>query len=143
MVARHRIAGAGTIRSLTFAVTGRRTRLVTNSSDRTVRLINLPPAYPKPPSDSAEDAGEHVFIQDELEPSYRFNDAISRTPWAQVSVDGMGMLLAGGAADPASHKIFLWDIANDGRLLTALDGGREPLVDVHVRFRVENSMIGN
>jgi COMPASS component SWD1 len=44
-----------------------------------------------------------------------------------------GEWLAGGAADPASHKIYIWDIANDGQLASTLDGGREPLIHVHVR----------
>ena len=39
-----------------------------------------------------------------------------------------------GAADPATHKIYIWDISNDGQFASALDGGREPLIDVHVRF---------
>jgi WD40 repeat protein len=43
-----------------------------------------------------------------------------------------GEWLAGGAADPASHKIYIWDIANDGQLASTLDGGREPLIHVHV-----------
>jgi hypothetical protein len=37
-----------------------------------------------------------------------------------------------GAADPATHKIYIWDISNDGQLASALDGGREPLLHVHV-----------
>lgn len=39
-----------------------------------------------------------------------------------------------GAADPATHKIYVWDISNDGQFASALDGGREPLIDVHVSF---------
>jgi hypothetical protein len=42
-----------------------------------------------------------------------------------------------GAADPASHKIYIWDISNDGQFASALDGGREPLVHVHVRVTAE------
>jgi hypothetical protein len=37
-----------------------------------------------------------------------------------------------GAADAATHKIYIWDISNDGQLSSALDGGREPLIHVHV-----------
>jgi hypothetical protein len=37
-----------------------------------------------------------------------------------------------GAADPATHKIYIWDLSNDGQLSNALEGGREPLVHVHV-----------
>lgn len=43
-----------------------------------------------------------------------------------------GEWLAGGAADQASHKVYIWDLSNDGQFTTALDGGREPLVDMHV-----------
>ena len=39
-----------------------------------------------------------------------------------------------GAADPATHKIYIWDISNDGQFATALDGGREPLVHLHVTW---------
>ena len=41
--------------------------------------------------------------------------------------------MAGGAADQAAHKVYIWDLSNDGQFTTALDGGREPLVDMHVR----------
>lgn len=46
-----------------------------------------------------------------------------------------------GAADPAAHKIYIWDISNDGQFATALDGGREPLVDVHVRSIIFHGFI--
>ena len=45
-----------------------------------------------------------------------------------------GEWLAGGSADPATHKIYIWDISSDGQFATALDGGREPLLDVSVRL---------
>jgi hypothetical protein len=37
-----------------------------------------------------------------------------------------------GAADPATHKIYIWDLSNDGQFATTLDGGREPLVHIQV-----------
>ena len=37
-----------------------------------------------------------------------------------------------GAADPAAHKIYIWDISNEGQFASALDGGREPLTHLHV-----------
>ena len=43
-----------------------------------------------------------------------------------------GEWLAGGSADPATHKIYIWDIVNDGRFTSTLDGGREPLLHAHV-----------
>jgi len=43
-----------------------------------------------------------------------------------------GEWLSGGAADQAAHKVYIWDLSNDGQFTTALDGGREPLVDMHV-----------
>lgn len=39
-----------------------------------------------------------------------------------------------GAADNANHKVYIWDIGNEGQFAAALDGGREPLVHVHVRI---------
>ncbi|ETW84254.1 hypothetical protein HETIRDRAFT_21704, partial [Heterobasidion irregulare TC 32-1] len=121
MVARHKIAGAGIMRGLDFAKSGR--RLVTNSSDRTLRQFNLP-AYLPPNAD-------REYIEQDLEPSHRFNDPISRTSWHGMSFSPDGEWLAGGADDPATHKIYIWDISNDGQFASALDGGREPLVHVH------------
>ena len=43
-----------------------------------------------------------------------------------------GEFLAGGAADNANHKVYVWDIGNEGQFAAALDGGREPLVHVDV-----------
>jgi len=121
MVARHRISGAGGMKGFDFAKSGR--RLVTNSSDRTLRQFNLP-NYPAPNSN-----GE--FLEQELEPTHRFNDPINKTAWYAMSYSPDGEWLAGGAADPATHKIYIWDISNDGQFASALDGGREPLVHLH------------
>ncbi|KAI0922003.1 hypothetical protein AcV5_000551 [Taiwanofungus camphoratus] len=121
MVARHKISGAGILKGLDFAKSGR--RLVTNSSDRTLRQFNLP-TYAPPGAD-----GE--YIEQELEPMYRFNDPINKTAWHAMSYSPDGEWLAGGAADNATHKIYIWDIANEGQFASALDGGREPLMHVH------------
>lgn len=40
--------------------------------------------------------------------------------------------LGSGAADDASHKIYIWDLAREGLLASTLDGGRELLTYVHV-----------
>ncbi|KAG6836920.1 hypothetical protein H0H93_001286 [Arthromyces matolae] len=121
MIARHKISGAvGSIKSLAFAKSGR--RLATNSSDRIIRQFNLP---------TYESSQDVDFIEDELEPTHRFNDPINRTGWHGMSYSPDGEWLAGGATDTASHKIYIWDISNDGQFATALDGGREPLVDIH------------
>jgi COMPASS component SWD1 len=98
---------------------------VTNSSDRTLRQFTLP-VYP-PPNADAE------YTEQELEPTHKFSDPINRIAWHAMSFSPDGEWLAGGAADPASHKIYIWDIANDGQLASTLDGGREPLIHVHVR----------
>ena len=100
-------------------------RLVTNSSDRTLRQFTLP-TYSPPNAD-----GE--YMEQELEPTHKFSDPINRIAWHAMSFSPDGEWLAGGAADPASHKIYIWDIANDGQLASTLDGGREPLIYVHVR----------
>ena len=119
-------------------------RLVTNSSDRTLRQFNLP-NYPPPNPD-----GE--YLEQELEPTHRFNDPINKTAWYGMSYSPDGEWLAGGmhistlsplqtkitspyrtgAADAATHKIYIWDISNDGQFASTLDGGREPLVHLHV-----------
>lgn len=51
-----------------------------------------------------------------------------------MSYSPEGQWLAGGAADHATHKIYIWDIVNDGQFVCTLDGGREPLIHLHVRF---------
>ncbi|CCM03988.1 uncharacterized protein FIBRA_06144 [Fibroporia radiculosa] len=109
------------MKGLDFAKSGR--RLVTNSSDRTLRQFNLP-LYPPPSADGA-------YIEQELEPTYRFNDPINKNAWHAMSYSPDGEWLAGGAADNATHKIYIWDITNDGQFAIALDGGREPLLHVH------------
>ncbi|KAJ7367904.1 WD40-repeat-containing domain protein [Mycena albidolilacea] len=121
MVARHKITGAGAIKGLEFTKTGR--RLVSNSADRTLRQFTVP-IYPPPTADGA-------YIEQELEPTHRFNDPINKTAWHAVSYSPDGEWLAGGAADAANHKIYIWDISNDGQFASALDGGREPLLHLH------------
>ncbi|KAF8556293.1 WD40 repeat-like protein [Imleria badia] len=73
----------------------------------------------------------HSILETELEPTHKFNDPISKVAWHSMSYSPDGEWLAGGAADPATHKIYIWDISNDGQFASALDGGREPLIDVH------------
>lgn len=41
-------------------------------------------------------------------------------------------MFSAGAADAAKHKIYVWDLSQEGILYETLEGGREPLVDVHV-----------
>ncbi|KAI0722010.1 COMPASS complex protein [Cerioporus squamosus] len=121
MIARHRISGAGIIRGLVFHPSGR--RLVTNSSDRVLRQFNLP-VYAPPTADDE-------YIEQELEPTHRFHDPISKVAWHNMSYSPDGEWLAGGAADDAAHKIYIWDLAREGLLASTLDGGRELLTDVH------------
>lgn len=64
-------------------------RLVTNSSDRTLRQFNLP-LYAAPAPDGS-------YIEQELEPTYRFNDPISKVAWHAVAYSPDGEWLAGGA----------------------------------------------
>ncbi|KAF5322795.1 hypothetical protein D9619_001174 [Psilocybe cf. subviscida] len=129
MIARHKITGAGTMKGLDFGKEGR--RLVTNSSDRTLRQFILP-KYGDPPSETDMQSGvPFAFLDTELEPTHRFNDPINKTAWHAMCYSPDGDWLAGGAADPAGHKIYIWDISNDGQFASALDGGREPLVYLH------------
>ncbi|KAF8911345.1 WD40 repeat-like protein [Mucidula mucida] len=121
MIARYRTSGAGFMKGIEFSKTGR--RFVTNSSDRTLRQFNVPNFPP-----SSQDA---ELIDMELEPIHRFNDPINRTAWHSMAFSPNGEWLAGGAADAATHKIYIWDISNDGQFATALDGGREALTHLH------------
>ena len=57
--------------------------------------------------------------------------------WLEVGCDGLLKCMVraeifSGAADPATHKIYIWDISNDGQFVSTLDGGREPLLHLHV-----------
>ncbi|KAI6043492.1 WD40-repeat-containing domain protein, partial [Pisolithus marmoratus] len=125
---RHRILGAGVIKRLVFAMGGR--RFATNSSDRTIRQFTLP-TYPPLPEPSTTGSIKCQTVERELEPTHRFNDPISKVAWRAISYSPDRERLAGGAADPAAHRIYVSDISNDGQFASALDGGREPLLDVH------------
>lgn len=61
---------------------------MTNSSDRTLRQFNLP-IYPPPNAD-------REYIEQELEPTHRFNDPINKTAWHAMSYSPDGEWLAGG-----------------------------------------------
>ena len=65
-------------------------RLVTNSSDRTLRQFILP-IYAPPNAD-------REYIEQELEPTHRFNDPINRTAWHAMSYSPDGEWLAGGTS---------------------------------------------
>ncbi|KAL4241320.1 Retinoblastoma-binding protein 5/Swd1 [Abortiporus biennis] len=159
MVAKHRLAGAGILKNLEFSKNGR--RLITNSSDRTIRQFTIPTYHsPTTPvsttshtpipnalsSSSTTYNNNHTnpstpqpllptpnlaYIEQELEPTYRFNDPITRTAWHAMSYSPDGQWLAGGAADNAAHKIYIWNIVKQGSFESTLDGGREPLVHLH------------
>jgi len=121
LIARHKIMGAGAMimRGLGFTKGGR--RLITNSTDRILRQFNLP-IYPP--------CVEGQVMELELEPTLRFSDPIGRVAWHNMAYSPDGEWLAGGSADPVTHKIYIWNITSDGSFVTALDGGREPLLDV-------------
>lgn len=90
MIARHKISGAGAIKGLEFAKNGR--RLVTNSQDRQLRQFTLP-LYAPPSADGA-------YIEQELEPTYRFSDPINKVAWHGMSYSPDGEWLAGGMVYP-------------------------------------------
>jgi hypothetical protein len=66
------------------------------------------------------------YTEQELEPTHKFSDPINRTAWHAMSFSPDGEWLAGGDTDPASHKSYTWDIANDGH------NRQEPCIHVHV-----------
>ena len=129
-------------------------RLVTNSSDRTLRQFILPSyAHLETPNASSPNTAPHspssspspqpptqeIWEQD-LEPTHRFNDPINKTAWHAMSFSPDGEWLAGGAADSAAHKVYVWDLSNDGQFVSALDGGREPLTHLHVSFALPRTL---
>lgn len=77
-------------------------RLVTNSSDRTLRQFNLP-LYAPPSADGS-------YIEQELEPTYRFSDPINKVAWHSMSYSPDGEFLAGGEspAIPELTPCFGW-----------------------------------
>lgn len=68
---------------------------MTNSSDRTLRQFNLP-LYAAPAPDGS-------YIEQELEPTYRFNDPISKVAWHAVAYSPDGEWLAGGTCGITSR----------------------------------------
>ena len=136
---------------------------MTNSSDRALRQFILPSyadyANVTPPAIDSDH--QPKFLDVELEPTHRFNDPINKTSWHAMCYSPDGEWLAGGrhtlchtyvcalshdklgAADPAGHKIYIWDISNDGQFASALDGGREPLVHLHVNHLTYNIIINS
>ncbi|EKM75695.1 hypothetical protein AGABI1DRAFT_122989 [Agaricus bisporus var. burnettii JB137-S8] len=127
MVGRHKIVGAGVMKSLDFTKNGR--RFVTNSSDRILRQFTI--LNYQSDSTSTNNNNNNKVNEQELEPTHRFNDPINRTAWHVMAYSPDGDWLAGGSADPATHKIYIWDLSKDGQFSTALDGGREPLSHIH------------
>ena len=83
---------------LEFTKNGR--RLVTNSSDRTLRQFNVP-VYAAPSAN-----GE--FVEQELEPTHRFNDPINKTAWHAMSYSSDGEWLAGGKSWPSNFVVALF-----------------------------------
>ncbi|KZT39653.1 WD40 repeat-like protein [Sistotremastrum suecicum HHB10207 ss-3] len=138
MIARHRISGASLIRHIEFGKAGR--QLLTNSSDRTIRLFNLP-SYANMASEGDE------YIEQELEPAFKFHDPINKISWNDITCSPDGHWVAGGAADTMGHKIYIWDPTADGRFVTALDGGRETLSCLHwhptASAMVSTTKVGN
>ncbi|KAI6040706.1 hypothetical protein EDC04DRAFT_3089593 [Pisolithus marmoratus] len=125
LVARHRIVGAGVIKGLVFAMGGR-----TGLATELVGQAHYPPSHA--PYLLSASRAELRHNRDRAGATHRFNDPISKVAVAcPYRIVPDGSVLAGGAADPAAHKIYIWDISNDGQFASALDGGREPLLDVH------------
>ena len=102
-----------------------------SSSHPSPHPTSPPPPNPTPTS-PPHPAPAAPPLTHELEPIHRFHDPISRTAWHTMCYSPDGAWLAGGAADNAHHKVYIWDVANEGQFAAALDGGREPLVHVHV-----------
>ncbi|KAH8830539.1 WD40 repeat-like protein [Flagelloscypha sp. PMI_526] len=122
MVARHRVPGAGKFRGFEFGKSGR--LLVSNSSDKVLRQFILP-SYETPAEDTT------TWTESELEATHKFVEPINKFAWNAMSYSPDGEWLAGGASDPSGHKIYVWDMANDGYLASPLEGGREPLTYLH------------
>jgi len=113
MIARHRIQGAHTIKSIEFAKSG--SHFLTNSTDRVIRHFLSPTYAPTPPV-------EGQYVEQELEPLLRLHDPVNRVSWSSVGFSSSAQWVAGGVSGGAGHKIYIWDATN-GRYVTTLDGG--------------------
>lgn len=147
--------GLDNFSQLTVFLYGQRTssrNLVTNSIDRSVRVLSVTPSLPSDPRSEVT-----------LEVLHRFQDSIDRTPWCGVGFSGDGEYVIGGlfllrpffflsegrksfrnskilngnvfwktgAGHRISHDIYIWD-RSSGTLVKVLEGPKHPLDDVHV-----------
>ncbi|KIJ56751.1 hypothetical protein M422DRAFT_72901 [Sphaerobolus stellatus SS14] len=124
MIARHTLSGAGNIKQIKLSRCGR--YLLVNSQDRVIRHFEIP-TYPIPSKQSEANDG---FFDLDLEPIYRFADPVDKVQWNGIGYSADSEWVIGGAADTATHKIYVWDLNQDGVLYEAVEGGRERLVDV-------------
>ncbi|KAF8481355.1 WD40-repeat-containing domain protein [Gautieria morchelliformis] len=124
MIARHRVNGALSMKQLKLSHCGR--FLLTNSTDRVIRHFEVP-AY-QPPSAESEAASE--YIEQDIEPLYKFADPVDKVSWNGIGYSADSEWVIAGAADAAKHKIYVWDLSQEGVLHETLEGGREALVDV-------------
>lgn len=117
--------------------------LLTNSQDRVIRHFEVPLYHS--PSTTSEEPSE--YLDQDLEPIYRFADPVDKVQWNGIgySADSgwviggeprvrciLGYLIPSGAADAAKHKIYIWDLSQEGILYETIEGGREPLIDIQV-----------
>ena len=73
-------------------------RLLTNSSDRILRQFNLPASYP-------QELESDENPEQELEPTYRFSDPISRVAWHNMAYSPDGEWVAGGKQPSEPQKV--------------------------------------
>jgi COMPASS component SWD1 len=94
--------------------------LALNSNDRTIRVFHV---------DAASPTGAPLI------PIQRFQDLVNKTPWAGCGFSADGEYALGGAANKASHQLFIW-YKTTGTLAKTLEGPPDPLVDFCVRRRL-------
>ncbi|KAH8930126.1 WD40 repeat-like protein [Atractiella rhizophila] len=95
------------IKTLRFDKRG--SSIVTNSSDRSIRVFGL----------------EKDFS---VRLDHRFQDLVNKMPWTGCGFSTSGDYVVGGAGDKAAHNIHIWDRAA-GVLVKMLEGPPDPFED--------------
>jgi COMPASS component SWD1 len=66
----------------------------------------------------------------------KFQDLVNRIQWNQSCFSADGEFVIGGSGHKAEHNIYIWD-KNIGNLVKILEGPKEPLDDLAVKY-IEN-----
>ena len=92
--------------------------MLVNTHDRTIRCFVL----------DYKDNGTILF-----ELLNKYQDSVDRNQWTKCCFSADGDMVVGALSSSQKHNIFIWD-KTMGNLVKMLEGPREGLVDMVVRF---------